>query len=621
MSGFAGIIRLEPTLETTESDRVAIARMAEAIAFRGPDAQQQSSCDGASFAFSLLTTGPAPQADAQPVTVDGETFFLGEARIDGRDDLIRKLQQHTVGISRATTDEQLVLQSVAHFGIEALPELDGDFSFVLWKPGERRLCAFRDLTGARPFFYSFIRGELCFSNTMQAVLAGPGVAGGEFDLHFIADFLLGGPHQDPERTVYSDVRRLPAGSLLELSAHSLSVRRIANLPVEDVLSWRGDEIIEEFRRLFSQAVRDRLPDVDTSIFLSGGLDSTSIAAEVVKARRERSRDGDLKLHALCVDFQPLFDDEEGHYASRFAEKFGIPLQIVHSGQRLPFESWQDSFGPLPEPLMDPYAPLYLSYRKDVSRNARVVLSGDGGDEVLRLPAAPYLRFLTRKRGLWTAAAALLRWTAANGRLPSLGFGIRSGFLRRFFGHISPELTYPPWFSTNFERDFNLRERWREMWSPPVPRHPFNPKAYHAMNSGLFAEVQEICEPTWTGVPLETRNPYLDRRLCRFLLRMPVVPWAMNKQLLRLAQLGILPDEIRKRPKTPVQQDPLVLHVRAGSWRPLGTENPPDLLVPLVNWSLLSQVLGEASDVSLYTHLRPVALSFWLKAVEMPPRIQ
>jgi asparagine synthetase B (glutamine-hydrolysing) len=142
VSGFAGIVRLQPTLETAEADQTAIALMAEAIAFRGPDAQQQSGEGGAAFAFSLLTTGPAPQAVAQPVTVDGETFLLGEVRVDGRGDLIQKLRQHGAPVSPSDPDEQLVLRFLRRFGLEALPELDGDFSFVLWTPRQRKLAAF-----------------------------------------------------------------------------------------------------------------------------------------------------------------------------------------------------------------------------------------------------------------------------------------------------------------------------------------------------------------------------------------------------------------------------------------------------------------------------------------------
>lgn len=619
MSGFAGIIRLEPSLESADADRATIARMAQAIAFRGPDAQQQWSQNGASFAFSLLTTGPAPQAASQPVTLDGNTWLLGDVRCDGRDDLIVKLEQHGVSVSRSASSEELVLHWFATFGETAFPDLEGDFSFVLWQVRERRLLAFRDLMGARPFFYSYSSGLLCFSNTMQAVLASPNIQLRNHDLQYIGDFLLGAPHHDQELSVYRDVRRLPAGYLLEFSLRGLHKGRIAVLPVENLLRPNRDEqVVEEFRRLFTQAVCDRLPEDDASIFLSGGLDSTCIAATIAALHRG-SKSARSKLRALCVDFQPLFDDDESQFASAFANAFGIPLQIVHSGDCLPFADWQHSFPVLPEPLMDPFCSLYLSYRQEISKKARVVFSGDGGDEILRLPAAPYLKFLAGTGGLVSAAASLARWTISNRRLPSLGFGIRSGFLRRL-GYTSPELKYPTWLSPDFESDYGLPQRWKDMCAP-LPPHPFNPKAYHAMNSGLFADVQEMYDPTWTRVPLETRSPFLDRRLVRFLLRIPAIPWAMSKQLLRVAHAGIIPEEIRCRPKTPVPQDPLVLHVASGNWNPSSVPHPPEKVRSLVDWPGVMQSLIYANDTALYVHLRPVALSFWLKAVENDHCIQ
>lgn len=614
------MVRIESNPETAETDRTTLAAMAGAIAFRGPDAQQEWTQNGTSFAFSFLATGPAPQAVTQPVTLDGETWFLGEARFDGRDELLQKLRQPGNSFSPALSDEELLLHFVARFGFAELPRLDGDFSFVLWKPREQRLIAFRDLTGARPFFYSHREGKLAFSNTLQALLADPEVSRREYDPQFIGDFLLGAPHHDPERTVYREVRRLPAGSLLEFSPRGLWVRRVANLPIEDLLVLPGSEVLEEFHRLFTAAVRDRLPARESTIFLSGGLDSTSIAAKIVELRKESSLADALMLHALCVDFQPLFDDPEGTYTSRFAEALGIPLRLVHSGDVLPFENWEHTLRHFPEPLPDPYAFLYLSYRAQISRWGRIVFSGDGGDELLRLQAAPYLRFLRTKRGLPAAAAVLARWLVSQRRLPPLGFGIRSGLLR-WLGGVPQEPSYPPWLASAFAQAWDLPARCREIWAAPLSPHPFNPKAYQLLNNGPFPEVQEICEPTWTRVPLETRNPFLDRRLCRFLLRIPPIPWAMNKYLLRTATAGILPEEIRRRPKAPVRQDPLVLHVQAGHWHPAAIEKPPELLHAFVDWPLLLKRLGDDASTSLYVHLRPVALSRWLNALETGARIQ
>ena len=606
---------MEASTDIVEADRPILGSMARAIAFRGPDALQQTQLAGASLAFSFLRTGPAPQESSQPCTVDGETWFLGDARCDGLDELRIKLAQHDVYLPESISSEKLILHAFLKFGEAVLPELDGDFSFVLWKPSERWLFAFRDLIGARPFFYSYRTNVFYFSNTLQAVLSHPSVSRRDYDQQFIGDFLLGSPHQDPECSIYRDIRRLPPGHLLKFSPKGFSVRRIAHLPVEGLLQFRNEgEVIEEYRKLFTQAVRGRLPESDTSILLSGGLDSTSVAAAVVSLRKRSDSASSPKLHALCVDFQPLFEDEEGEYASRFAEAFGIPLHMVHSGDCLPFWSWDTSVSSLPEPLTDPYSLLYLSYRKELSRKGRVVLSGDGGDEVLRLQAAPYLRYLLKQHGPFEAFGTLARWMLSHRALPPLGFGLRSGF-QRLLGHKPAELMYPPWLDPGFERSRSLTERWMQMCSLPPQVHPFNPKAYNLLNDGIFGDVQEFCDPVWTGVPLETRNPFLDRRLCRFLLRVPVIPWAMNKELIRASQVGVLPEEIRLRPKTPVLQDPLVLHVASGRWNPVPAETPATLVHSVVNWRAVLKSLKGASGTALYVHLRPVALSAWLNAVE------
>ena len=393
MSGFAGIIRLEPDTESAERDRATIGHMARTIAFRGPDALQQTMQPGAAFAFSLLNTGPAPQESSQPCTLDGETWFLGDARCDGREELKRQLEQLGLQVAAGATSEQFVLHAFSKFGEAGLPELHGDFSFTLWNPRQRKIVAYRDLTGQRPFFYSSHSDVLIFSNTMQAVLSTSSVSR-ELDEEFIADFLLGYPYHNPSRTVYRDIRRLPPGHVLEFSKTGLSVRRIANTPVEDVLVLKHDEeYVEEFRRLFTLSVRDQLPPIDTTVLLSGGLDSTTLAACAVSLRRRTTPGSNLNLRALSVDSRPVVDDPESDLASRFAESLGIPCQIAHSGDALPFAGWENLPAPFPEPVLDPYSDYYLSNYRLIARQSRVVLTGSGGDEVLRLQARPYLKFL------------------------------------------------------------------------------------------------------------------------------------------------------------------------------------------------------------------------------------
>src|SRR6266581_4631354 len=218
---------------------------------------------------------------------------------------------------------------------------------------------------------------------------------------------------------------------------------------------------EVFRRLLERSVRDQLPSIDTTILLSGGLDSTTVAACAVSLRKRTFPTSVLNLRALSVDSQPLVDDRETWLASRFAEKLGIPCQVVHSGEALPFGGWDNLTEPFPEPVLDPYSNLYFSYYRQIALNSRVVLSGVGGDEVLRLQAWPYLRFLYRRKGLFSALSTLGRYVIEHRRPPPLGAGIRSGF-QKFVSKKSNESQFPPWFMPDFARRLDLFGRWRAM---------------------------------------------------------------------------------------------------------------------------------------------------------------
>src|SRR6202008_4395365 len=132
VSGFAGIVRMEPNADSNEQDRLAIELITRSIAFRAPDALQVSSTANASFAFSFLKTGPAPQEPSQPCTLHGETWFLGDVRCDGREELKHRLVQHGVALPASPSSEHLVLQYFAKFREAGLPDLDGDLSFILW---------------------------------------------------------------------------------------------------------------------------------------------------------------------------------------------------------------------------------------------------------------------------------------------------------------------------------------------------------------------------------------------------------------------------------------------------------------------------------------------------------
>jgi asparagine synthase (glutamine-hydrolysing) len=200
-------------------------------------------------------------------------------------------------------------------------------------------------------------------------------------------------------------------------------------------------------------------------------------------------------------------------------------------------------------------------------------------------------------------------------------GIRTR-LRQWMGRKVEGLGYPGWLEPGFERDLHLRARWRELQQPAKAVHPLYPEGYAALTGAFWPNVFESEDAGWTGVPVEARAPLLDQRLLRFLLRVPPVPWCMNKELLRTAMYGLLPEEVRVRKKTPLQGDPLLLHAEKNGWKAvLSPDSACERLSYFVNCRMLSATSRPALGLALWADLRPIALDCWLKSVENRQRIK
>ncbi len=608
MSGFAGIVRADGSTP----DAKLLERMAEALAFRGPDATQIWVRPGAGLCFTFLRTGPSPQIATQPYSLDGRVWLLGDVRLDGREELRRRLEQHGETVSRDATNEELVLRAWRLWAEKSFEALVGDFSLALWDAEARQLWCARDLMGARPFFYAPTAGQVVFSNTLDVVRLAPEVSA-RLDGQFIGDFLLQGWCPDAERTAFLDIRRLPAGHVLKYANGDLSVRRYASLPIEEPLFLkRREEYIKEFRGHLERAVRDRLPEGPAGIFMSGGLDSTSVAAVATHVQAERGQPDSLRAHT--VHYSPLFEDEEGALATKAANFFGMPIEILGGASSTPLSGWETGLLTTPEPCAEPFFALHVEHYRQVASRARVALSGDGGDDILTGRGWPYLVYLLKRGRLDKIARDFGGYIFRHGGLPALGAGIRSR-LRRSLGRTIESPEYPTWLDAKFEKEMHLRERWRVLQQPAKALHPLHPGGYASLTSAYWPSVFEAEDAGWTGVAVETRAPLLDQNLLRFLLRIPSVPWCMNKELLREAMLGKLPEEIRSRSKTPLQGDPLLLHAQQNGWRPSLPEGACDRLKMFVNCNMLNTTSRPALGLTLWADLRPIALNYWMKSVE------
>jgi asparagine synthase (glutamine-hydrolysing) len=616
MSGFAGMVNGDGSAP----DVRVLERMAAGLAFRGPDAKQTSVQPDAGFCFTLLRTGPAPQEESQPCSIDGRVWLLGDVRLDGREELRRELEQRGERISAEASDEALILCAWRQWGEEgSFERLRGDFAFTIWDSVAKTLWCARDVMGVRPFVYARVEKWLYFSNTLDVLRLAPDVTG-TIDRRFVGDFLLQGFCQDAETTAFRDIRRLPQGHFLKFKAGEMAVRRYAALPIEEPLWLRHDaDYVEQFRGLLEQAVRERLPRGPAAIFMSGGLDSTSVAAQAVRIAKER--DSQHAIRAYTVDLRPLFADEEAFYAERAGEHLGIPVEVRSIGHFKPFANWSDANLRLPEPSHEAFLMPHRELCREIATHARVALTGDGGDDILTGQAWPYFKYLLRRGRIGAIAGVFGSYVLKHGRIPPLHGGFRTRWRRWTGRRDALEGYYPAWLNSKFESEQKLRERWRELYEPPKAIHPLHPNAYASLTSPFWAYIKEEEDAPWTGAALENRGPLLDLRVIRFLLRVPPVPWCMEKALLRDAMTGVLPEAVVMRKKTPLQAEPLQLFEKERGWTPAPLTGPEQFLDEFVDCKKLGATLSGGSGSSLWVDLRAISLMHWLKGVEKVDWIQ
>jgi asparagine synthase (glutamine-hydrolysing) len=611
MSGFFGMLRTDGApVEQGFLDQVA-----ERLRFRGPDGGHTWRKDGFGTCFAYLETGTQHQSSIQPVRLGERFALLGEVRLDARKELIGELQEKQQHVTQEVADPGVVLLAWSVWGEGTLAKLLGDFSFCIWDASRQSLFCARDFSGARPFFYAWRDGVFCFSNTLNVLRLAPGISNA-LDDSYVRDFLLNGLSSDPTRTVWRDLRRLPAGHRLGLCGGQIQVQRLRSLPIEEPLRLKDEgEYLENYRELLGRAVGDRLPEGKVSFYLSGGLDSGSVCATAARLARENGNSAELK--AFTISWRPLFDDPEPEYARLTARHLGLAHEILEENSVRPDEREAATW---PEPTAELFLDRERRFHETISRHARVVLSGDGGDDVLSGQSWPYLKYLSA-RGQWREIARSFGgYLITHGRLPPLRGGFRNRVRRLLPGqHAAQPL--PAWLDEKFAKRTRPDSGKRFEDHPPIEEHPLHPAAYRALHVGYWASVHETEDGGCTGVNLETRAPLLDLRILRFLLRLPPVPWCINKELSRQAMKVGLPDEILARPKAPLVEDPLKVCWQRDGWRPNPKENPPKRMHEFIKWESWLATLESQKGFFIYENLYPLSFLLWLKDVEKGGGIQ
>lgn len=318
----------------------------------------------------------------------GTAAIVLDGMLYDRDDLVGRIDA-----SRHDSDAALVLKAYQRWGVDSVARLKGLFAFVIWDGSAGRLLAARDRVGMYPLFHCRRGDDLYFSTSVDGFVleSGPGL---EVNRMAVAS-MLAKMNPEPEDTFHESVRRVPPGSLLHGTTADPRVERYWKLPpVGDGAEWVHADEMDRFGELLDQAVGRALQFGQGGIFLSGGLDSVSVAAAALEHSRAK---GLAKPEALSLLF-PGEVREEGVQRG-VADQLGINQTTLELdaavGPAGLLQASLDLSSKSSAPLQNFWLPAYRRLGQIAKeRGCRSILTGGGGDEWLSVTpviGADYIR--------------------------------------------------------------------------------------------------------------------------------------------------------------------------------------------------------------------------------------
>lgn len=563
MCGIAGIVKHRGGCV----DRNRLTAMIATLGHRGPDAQEIHVANGTGLAHARLSIidlegggQPMSIADGQLwITFNGEIFNYVELRAE----LINK------GHKFATrSDTEVILHLYQEEGENCVQRLNGQWAFAIWDEVRQRLFVSRDRLGVRPLFYTQTSNAFLFASEIKALLVCPEVER-ELDLRAL-DQIFTFWVTLPPRTAFKNIQQLPPGHSMVLENGQARVWEYwcPDYSHEDEGAEDGEKrLTEELLALMLDATRIRLrSDVPVGAYLSGGLDSTFIAALT------KSLVGD-NLRTFSVSFDdPEFDE------SAYQKEASAFLHTQHSDVRCTYSDIARVFPEViwhtEQPILRTApAPLYMLAKLVRESGFKVVLTGEGADETM----GGYDIFKEAKiRRFWGRSPESRMRPLLLKRLYPYMDGIQrqpTAYLKKFF-HVAPEDLASPFFSH-------------------LPRWELTAKLKTFLSEGVRAETQtsnglldlERALPStygsWTGFnqaeyleamyllpgyilssqgdrmamahSVEGRYPFLDYRVVEFAAKLPPnlkMKVLDQKHLLKRAASGLIPNSIQKRYKQP-----------------------------------------------------------------------
>jgi asparagine synthase (glutamine-hydrolysing) len=370
MCGIVGAI------SSTPLDREVLDRMRDNLAHRGPDHSASWLSANGKVGLGhrrLAIIDLLPEANQPFVSHDGRFVLVYNGELYNYRELKQELEAHRARF-RTKSDSEVLLEAFRLWGVRALPRFSGMFAFAIWDRAERTLFCARDRAGEKPLYYATLPGAFLFASEPKAFVAWPGFVR---RLHYPAllDFLTYGFVPDP-KCIWENCAKLPPGHCMVVRTSGDGVPDLSG--PHRWWDWTFDPDPNErdwTKRVLgtlTRAAREMaIADVPLGVFLSGGVDSSSVVAAMAQ--------GGERLKTFTIGFDDAAFDERswaGAVAARYGTEHHERVLQSHDAQAaLPGLLWH-----FDEPFTDPsFLPTYY-LALETRRQVKVALSGDGADE-------------------------------------------------------------------------------------------------------------------------------------------------------------------------------------------------------------------------------------------------
>jgi asparagine synthase (glutamine-hydrolysing) len=554
MCGIAGMVSGEGLASDARERALS---MRDVITHRGPDAEGLWADERAVLAHRRLSIVDL-SGGSQPLSNEnGAIWIVFNGEIYNHVELRRELEMHG-HVYRTKSDTETIVHAYEQWGDNCVDRLRGMFAFALWDAPKRRLLLVRDRLGVKPLYWSQQGDTLLFGSEIKSLLAS-GLVAAAPRLEAIPEVLSTRSLAGTD-TLFHAIDRLAPGHFLVFEDGTRRIRQYWDVPLGERSAISSPAVVPRFRELLEESVKLRLmSDVPLGVFLSGGIDSSAIAAIM-------ARQIDRPLQTFSVAFKDrAFNELE--YSREVARAIGADAHETVIDDHdffdaLPRLIWHED-----EPIAHPSSvPLYFVSAL-AKQHVTVVLTGEGSDELL----AGYGKY-PRMVWNWRAGSvyervvpAALRQSIATQMLPRLPGRLARYAMRSFLavGRNADEMFFDNFASIRLRDQRHLLTA--AVWggrpdaygsSRAFFDHP--PAGSTLLDRLLYTDIKTYLvellmkqDQMSMAASIESRVPFLDHRLVEFAARLPD-EWKLSglttKRVLRLAMKGLLPDSILTRPK-------------------------------------------------------------------------